>query len=87
MNRIKPTRLISLAIVLISLVLIATGFALRPDQPILGDRLIGTGTVGIFLLAMPLFLFTESRGKNLRDYMLTRENLERMKERERNRRH
>lgn len=76
----KTSRLIALIILLISLLSIVSGFVLRPTDPVLGDRLIGSGTVGIFLLAMPIFLFTESRGKNLKDYMLTRENLERMKE-------
>jgi hypothetical protein len=44
------------------------------------NKYIGFGVVGLFLLAMPLFLITESRGKNMKDYMLTDENIRKMRE-------
>jgi hypothetical protein len=34
--------------------------------------------VGLFLVAMPMFLIIESRGKKMKDYMLTEENLRKM---------
>ncbi len=81
MKGIKKSRLLSLLILLVSLCSIVFGFSIKSGDPGRGDRYIGAGTVGIFLLAMPVFLFTESRGKKLKDYMLTRENIEKMKER------
>ncbi|MEM8998993.1 MAG: hypothetical protein AAGB24_01920 [Bacteroidota bacterium] len=66
-----------LFIVLLSIALIVYGFVLKPDKN--ADLYIGLGTVGLFLLAMPLFLIKESRGKKMKDYMLTRENIEKMK--------
>jgi hypothetical protein len=81
MKGIKKSRLLSLLILFVSLCSIVYGFSIKTGDPGLGDRFIGAGTVGIFLLAMPVFLFTESRGKKLKDYMLTRENIEKMKER------
>jgi len=77
---IKTSRLISLLILICSALSIAYGLSIQSETPLRADRFIGLGTVGIFLLAMPIFLFTESRGKRLKDYMLTQENIEKMKE-------
>ena len=66
-------------IVLVSLGSIVYGFTLLEDAPITGNKCIGFGVIGIFLLAMPLFLIFESRGKKMKDYMLTDENIRKMK--------
>jgi len=68
-----------LLIVLVSLGSIVYGFTLLEDAPITGNKCIGFGVIGIFLLAMPLFLIFESRGKKMKDYMLTDENIRKMK--------
>ncbi|WP_300021821.1 hypothetical protein [uncultured Maribacter sp.] len=65
-------------IVLISLGLIIYGFTLDVSQETLSHKYIGSGTLGLFLLAMPLFLIKESRGKKFNDYMLTDENVRKM---------
>lgn len=46
------------------------------------EKYIGAGVIGLFLIAMPLFLYKESRGKNMKDYMLTKENIEKMRKNE-----
>lgn len=51
------------------------------EDTITANKCIGFGTVGIFLVAMPLFLIKESRGKRMKDYMLTEENIKKMQER------
>ena len=66
-------------IVLVSLGSIVYGFTLLEDAPVTGNKCIGFGVIGIFLLAMPLFLIFESRGKKMKDYMLTDENIRKMK--------
>ncbi|NER09745.1 hypothetical protein SAMN06265375_101739 [Muriicola jejuensis] len=68
------------AIVLSSLGAIVYGFIVLEEQPSLGNKCIGFGTVGLFLLAMPLFLLRESKGKNVKDYMLTEDNIRKMRE-------
>lgn len=68
-----------LLIVLASLGSIIYGFNIHEEQAVLGNKCIGFGTVGLFLLAMPLFLFKESRGKKMKDYMLTEENIRKMR--------
>lgn len=69
-------------IVLISIGLIIYGFTLDASQEVLSHRYIGSGTLGLFLLAMPLFLIKESKGKKFKDYMLTDENVRKMQGKE-----
>lgn len=69
-------------IVIVSLGCIIYGFNLEADQHYTANKFIGSGTVGIFLLAMPLFLLKESRGKKLKDYMLNEENIRKMQGKE-----
>jgi len=73
---------------LISLILIASvaaiiyGFSIKEEKTDLANKCIGSGTVGIFFVAMPLFLITVSKGKNVKDYMLTKENILKMQGRD-----
>ncbi len=72
-----------LLIFLASLGSIIYGFTLPDDETLLADKFIGFGTVGLFLVAMPLFLITAGKGKNIKDYMLTDENIKKMRRRDR----
>jgi len=67
-----------LLIVLASFAAIIYGFSLPEENVAVSDRFIGAGTVGLFLVAMPLFLFNYSKGKKMKDYMLTEENIRKM---------
>lgn len=69
-----------LIIFLASLGSIIYGFTL--PETALADKFIGFGTVGLFLVAMPLFLITAGKGKNLKDYMLTDENIRKMRKKD-----
>ena len=71
-------RYLILLIVLASFGCIAYGFNLEDSQEVTAHKFIGGGTVGLFLVAMPLFLIKESRGKKMNDYMLTEENIRKM---------
>lgn len=44
------------------------------------QKLIGFGVLGLFFVVIPLFIYYRWKGKDLRDYMLTNENLDKMKE-------
>ena len=66
-------------IVLASASAIIYGFNIQEEQPILANKCIGFGTIGLFLIAMPMFLFKESKGKKMKDYMLTEENIKKMR--------
>ena len=63
-------------IFLASITSILCGFVLELDY---AEKLIGFGVLGIFLLGIPLFTYHHWKGKNPKDYMLTKENLEKMR--------
>ncbi len=44
------------------------------------EKLIGFGVVGLFLVVFPLFSYYRWKGKDVKDYMLTQENLYKMRE-------
>ncbi|WP_405399816.1 hypothetical protein [Maribacter sp. Asnod2-G09] len=73
---------IIIAIVLVSIGLIIYGFNLDTGEEALSHRYIGSGTLLLFLIAMPLFLIRESKGKKFNDYMLTDENVRKMQGKE-----
>ncbi|RIV46261.1 MULTISPECIES: hypothetical protein [Flagellimonas] len=76
-------RYIVLLLVIAALTSIIYGLNIEEKDPVTAQKFIGGGTAGLFLVAMPLFLFTESRGKNMKDYMLTNENIKKMQNNER----
>lgn len=67
-------------VVLASIGSIIYGFSIKGEDLQLANKCIGFGTVGLFLIAMPLFLMKESKGKKVKDYMLTDENIRKMRE-------
>ena len=73
---------LTVLVVIASFAAIIYGFSLKSKNEPLANKYIGGGTLGLFLIAMPLFLIQESRGKNMKDYMLTKENILKMQERE-----
>ncbi len=57
----------------------AIGYGITGDLPVVeAHRWTGAGTAALFLLVMPAFLTLASRGKSLKNYMLTPENIEKM---------
>ena len=46
------------------------------------QKLIGFGVAGLFIVVFPLFSYFRWKGKNVNDYMITKENLEKMRNHE-----
>ena len=44
------------------------------------EKLIGFGVVGLFVIVFPLFSYYRWKNKDLKDYMITKENLDKMRE-------
>mgnify|MGYP000707238464 CR=1 FL=1 len=44
------------------------------------QKLIGFGVIAIFFVVFPLFSYHHWKGKDLKDYMLTKENLDKMRD-------
>lgn len=57
---------------------IITGFILKPEP--VAEKLIGIGVVGLFLFAIPLFTYHRWKDRKVNDYMLSKENIKKMKD-------
>ncbi len=56
------------------------GFYIKDGQETTdGDFYIGIGTALLFLVIMPVFVFVASKGKKMKDYTLSKENIEKMR--------
>lgn len=51
------------------------------------QKLIGFGVMGLFLIVFPLFSYYRWKDKKLQDYMLTKENLDKMRENQRDKKY
>jgi predicted membrane channel-forming protein YqfA (hemolysin III family) len=56
------------------------GFHIKPIDPKNGDLYIGLSVVLGFLIVMPLFIYHRWKNRSVKDYMLTKENIEKMRE-------
>lgn len=57
---------------------IFTGFIIESDY---SQKFIGFGVLGLFLIAFPFFIYYRWKDKDIKDYMLTKENLDKMRDR------
>ncbi len=73
----KPIHIITLTAFIASLVSIFCGLILDIEY---SEKLIGFGVLGLFLVVFPLFSYYRWKGKDVKDYMLTKENLDKMRE-------
>lgn len=82
----RPSRAVLRTVLMLlfigSLGLIVFGFTLPDERSAEANKYIGSGTVAIFLITMPLFLLLESRNKRMKDYLLNEENILKMRENE-----
>jgi len=69
---------------LVSIALISCGYFLETEH---SQKLIGFGVVTLFLVVFPLFSYYRWKDKNLKDYMLTKENLDKMRENQRDKKY
>ncbi|MGB0982249.1 MAG: hypothetical protein ACPGUH_09140 [Winogradskyella sp.] len=73
----KLIKIITFIAFITSFTSIICGLTLNLDY---AQKLIGFGVIGLFLVVFPLFSYYRWKGKDIRDYMLTKENLDKMKE-------
>jgi len=60
-----------------SLGCIITGYIL---DLVYSQKLIGFGVVGLFIIVFPLFSYYRWKNKDIKDYMINKENLDKMRE-------
>ncbi|MFH4964680.1 hypothetical protein V8G69_06715 [Gaetbulibacter sp. M235] len=58
---------------------IFTGYFMNFEN---SEKLIGFGVLGMFFIVFPLFSYYRWKDKDVKDYLLTKENLDKMRERE-----
>lgn len=73
----KPIHIITLIAFLGSITSITCGLILDVE---FSQKLIGFGVLGLFLIVFPLFSYYRWKDKDVKDYMLTKENLDEMRE-------
>lgn len=73
----KLIKIITFLTLIASITSIICGFLLELYY---SQKLIGFGVVGIFFIVFPLFSYYRWKGKSMKDYMLTKENLDKMRE-------
>jgi uncharacterized membrane protein len=76
----KLIKLITLIAFIASATSIICGLTLEVDN---SQKLVGFGVIGLFLIVFPLFSYYRWKGKDVKDYMLTKENLDKMRENQR----
>ncbi|WP_179374781.1 hypothetical protein [Winogradskyella wichelsiae] len=76
----KPIKIITFIAFIASLTSILCGliFTLEYSQ-----KFIGFGVLGLFFVVFPLFSYYRWKDKDVQDYMLTKENLDKMRENQR----
>lgn len=62
------------------LISISIGFYIKPDDESTGKLIIGLSLMAGFFVLMPLFIYHRWKNKSVKDYMLTKENIEKMQE-------
>ncbi len=73
-------RLIQILFIVIIIALGAGFYIKNSQEDTTGDIIIGISIIAITFILMPLFIYNQSKGKKLKDYMLTQENLEKMRD-------
>jgi len=63
---------------------IVCGFLIEVEY---SQKLIGFGVLGIAVIVFPLFSYHRWKDKNINDYMLTKENLDKMRENQKNKKY
>ena len=72
----KPIKIITFIAFIASLTSIISGFVF---DVVYNQKLIGFGVLGLFFVVFPLFSYYRWKDKDVQDYMLTKENLDKMR--------
>ncbi|MAY53486.1 MAG: hypothetical protein CMC75_09530 [Flavobacteriaceae bacterium] len=73
-------RIVLIILFLLIAASVAFGFYIKPVDYRTGEFCIGIGISALFFLWMPLFIYHRWRKRNFKDYMLTKENIDKMRQ-------
>ena len=63
----------------LALFLVSYGFYIRQEDLATGELCIGLGVTTLFFIWMPVFVYYRWKGKDVKEYMLTEENILKMR--------
>lgn len=75
--------ILSILLVIISLGVLI-GFYVKSSDQTTGDIIIGLSIMAGAFILMPLFIYHRWKKRNVKDYMLTKENIEKMRDFQKN---
>lgn len=75
----KPIKIITAVALIASLGSIIIGYIIETSY---SKKLIGFGVLGIFFIVFPLFSYYRWKDKDPKDYMITKESLDKMREKQ-----
>ncbi|MFT5102557.1 MAG: hypothetical protein ACI86C_000197 [Candidatus Latescibacterota bacterium] len=58
---------------------VSYGFYIRPEDSKTGEFLIGISIAITFFITIPIFIYRRWKDRSVKDYMLTKENIEKMR--------
>jgi len=67
-------------LLLAALVGVCCGLYFQEEFPTTGEFLIGISIATTFFVTMPIFVYHRWKNKNVKDYMLTKENIGKMRD-------
>jgi hypothetical protein len=62
------------------LISLGVGFYIKPEDEATGNLIIGLTLMAGFFVLMPLFIYHRWKNRSVKDYMLTKENIEKMQD-------
>ncbi len=62
------------------LIALGIGFYIKPEDEATGNLIIGLTLMAGFFVLMPLFIYHRWKDRSVKDYMLNKENIEKMHE-------
>ena len=70
-----------LTILLIAIIVgLGIGHYLKTEDPETGNLIIGVSISTLFFVLMPLFIYHRWKNRDVKDYMLNKENIEKMRD-------
>ncbi|PWI28977.1 hypothetical protein DI383_14180 [Flavobacteriaceae bacterium LYZ1037] len=75
--KITVLKIITLILLILSVGSIFIGYVSDFDD---AEKLIGFGVIGLFIFVFPLFSYYRWKDRNVKDYMITKESLEKMRD-------
>ena len=66
-------------LVILAIIGVIYGFYIRAEDPKTGEFLIGISITITFFITMPIFIYKRWKNRSVKDYMLSKENIEKMR--------